>query len=93
MAWNTNENEYKTEYLISENYLVDTMAQAECTLIETSLFRKLYTNYEDWILNISESPDIDFISSVREFYTNKDKINALGKKWNNLFRYYVFQKN
>jgi SAM-dependent methyltransferase len=93
MAWNTNENEYKTEYLISKTFLIDTLAQAGCTLVETNLFRRAYNNYENWILNISDSPDIEFLNSVKEFYTNKDKMNALGKDWNNLFRYYVFQKN
>jgi SAM-dependent methyltransferase len=90
MSWVA--DEYRTEYLVSRNLLVNTFELADCILIETNLFKKMYHMYENWILQISENTETDFMNKLKDFYTKKDSLNMLGKEWTNLFRYYVFQK-
>ena len=97
MAWIHQENNFKTEYLITPNMLINTMKRASCSFIESDLFANIYTINKEWFMNVidyEENPkNKKFYKNVAEFYDDLKDVDKEGKIWNDLFRYYIFKKN
>lgn len=89
------ENEYYTEYLVDQQYIINTLKnRSNLSLIETCSFSELYDNYklffEESIKYESDPRTKLFFMKIKEFYTksiNHEQIFSF------LNRMYIFKKN
>lgn len=94
MDWIT--DGYFTETLLTPKYLIKTMKDAGCVLVDTDLFANQYTLTKDWIVNVTKTEpnpkNKKFYEDIRKFFGDLKDIDREGKVWNDLFRFYVFKK-
>jgi hypothetical protein len=94
MDWIT--DGYFTESLLTPKYLIKTMKDAGCVLVDTDLFANQHTLTKDWITNVTKSEpnpkNRKFYEDIRKFFGDLKDVDREGKVWNDLFRFYVFKK-
>lgn len=97
MAWISEEDKYETEYLVTKDFMTNTMKnKCNTDLIETDTFENLYHINKPWfdmIVNIEENlKNRKFYQDVYKFYGDLKGADKESKKYSFLFRYFVFQK-
>ena len=96
MAWIQEENKYRTEYLVTEKLLSNTMMKAGCRLIDTDLFSNLYYLNQPYFTNVIEHEEniknYKYYKSVAEYYGDLKGVEKESKAYTFLNRYYVYQK-
>jgi hypothetical protein len=96
MKWISNDDIYLTEYAVTYEYLIQVMNDAGCVLIESDSFGSIYDNNKKWFTeNINHENDVKkahYYNTIANFFKDTTSQNRESKKWNNLFRYYVFEK-
>ena len=97
MAWISEEGKYETEYLVTKDFMIDTMKKkCNADLIETDTFENLYHINKPWfdmIVNVEENlKNRKFYQDVYKFYGDLKGADKESKKYSFLFRYFVFQK-
>jgi hypothetical protein len=97
------ENDYKPEYLVDKNYIIDELEKkSNLELIETDLFKNTYEIHKHFLFNAANSESVratrNFFMTVNEFYNTKSSNNELNTvneasyKYSFLNRYYIFRK-
>ena len=96
MSWISDENKYIEEYLVSKELMLKTMKRAGCRLIDTDMFKNIYTINEPYFKNViqyEENPkNKQFYEKVAGFYGDLKGADKESRDWSFLFRYYIFQK-
>ena len=67
MSWISDEDKYIEEYLVSEELMLKTMKRAGCKLVDSELFKNVYTMNEPYFKNVIQ-------------YEENQKINSFMKK-------------
>ena len=95
MNWVSIEGTYYEEYLVSKDYMIKTMEKIGCRLVDTDLFQNIYTmnkEYFNKVIEYEENPkNKKFYQNIAKFFGELKGIDKEGKKWQFLFRYYIFQ--
>jgi hypothetical protein len=90
------ENKYRTEYLVTEKLLSNTMKKAGCRLVETDLFSNIYYLNQPYFTNVIEHEEnkknYKFYKDVAQYYGDLKGVDKESKSWTFLNRYYVYQK-
>jgi SAM-dependent methyltransferase len=96
MAWIMEENKYRTEYLVTEKLLTNTMKKAGCRLVETDLFSNLYYLNQQYFTQVIEHEEnkknYKFYKDVAQYYGELKGSDKESKSFTFLNRYYVYQK-
>lgn len=96
MAWIMEENKYRTEYLVTEKLLTNTMKKAGCRLVETDLFSNLYYLNQQYFTQVIEHEEnkknYKFYKDVAQYYGDLKGSDKESKSFTFLNRYYVYQK-
>jgi SAM-dependent methyltransferase len=96
MSWISEEGKYIEEYLVTKNFMIETMKRAGCRLVDTDLFKNIYTMNKPYFENVieyEENPkNKQFYEKVASFYDNLKGADKESKNWSFLYRYYIFQK-
>jgi SAM-dependent methyltransferase len=96
MAWIMEENKYRTEYLVTEKLLTNTMKKASCRLVETDLFSNLYYLNQQYFTQVIEHEEnkknYKFYKDVAQYYGDLKGSDKESKSFTFLNRYYVYQK-
>lgn len=95
LSWINDEDEYYTEYLVSNNFIIDSLKEkANMELIETCSFSELYNNFEllfnSGALNESEERTRIFFMKIKDFYSKSITHEQI---FSFLNRMYIFKKN
>lgn len=97
MAWIMEENKYRTEYLVTEKLLTNTMKKAGCRLVESDLFSNLYYLNQQYFTQVIEHEEnkknYKFYKDVAQYYGDLKGSDKESKSFTFLNRYYVYQKN
>jgi len=84
------------EYIVTPQYLIDTMKKAGLELVETETFQNIYALSKDFLFNaVSMDAGKDtqkFLLDVREYYNMNVSINKAAFELTRLNRFYVFRK-
>ena len=97
MAWISEEGKYETEYLVTKQFMIDTMKnKCNANLIETDTFQNLYNINKPWFEMVSDVEENlknrKFYQDAKKFYGELTGADKESKKYSFLFRYFVFQK-
>jgi SAM-dependent methyltransferase len=96
MSWISEEGKFIEEYLVTKNLMIKTMKDAGCRLIDTDLFKNIYTMNKPYFENVieyEENPkNKQFYEKVATFYNNLKGADKESRNWSFLYRYYIFQK-
>ncbi|ADO67245.1 putative mRNA capping enzyme [Cafeteria roenbergensis virus] len=97
MAWISEEGKYETEYLVTKDFMIETMKnKCNVDLIETDTFENLFHINKPWfdmIINVEENlKNRKFYNDVYQFYGDLRGADKESKKYSFLYRYFVFQK-
>lgn len=95
LSWINQENEYYKEYLINNQFMIDTFSNnCNLTLIDTASFGDLYKNYETFFNNSieyeSEERTKKFFRNIKQFYSKEITHEQI---FSFLNRMYIFKKN
>lgn len=97
-ALDFNEGEYRTEYLVDKNFIVEEFSKrCNLELVDTDSFENQYLIHSDFFLNEvykyeSSEKTRQFMKDVSEFFTQKTDINIASFQMSRLYRYYAFRK-
>lgn len=91
------EGDYRTEYLVSKNFLIDEMrTRCNMELIDSDTFENLYEIHKENLMNadnVEENPETrKFLKNTSAFYDDTVEMNKVGYQLMRLYRYYVFKK-
>lgn len=92
MSWIFEENQYQEEYLISQEFMINSMKKANLKLIETDTFHNIYMINRPYFNDV-----IEYESDARNKKVYKDfgliykNDNIEDRKWMFLYRYYIFK--
>lgn len=96
MGWISQEGIYETEYMVTPNFLINSMQKAGCVLDDTDLFVNIYNTNREWFTEVIEHEENPknkkFYKNVGKFYGELKGVDKESKVWNDLFRYYAFKK-
>ena len=96
MSWVSQENIYETEYLVTQDYLIDVMKTSNCELIESNFFLNIYNINKEWFTQVIEHEENEknkkYYKNVAQFYDNLKGADKESKIWNDLYKYYIFKK-
>lgn len=96
MSWVMQENEYYEEYLVSKEYMIESMKKIGCRLVDTELFENIYNLNEPYfknVINYEENvKNKKFYENVAQFYGDLKGADKESKIYSFLNRYYIFQK-
>ena len=97
MAWISEEGKYETEYIVTKNYMIETMnKKCNAELIETDTFENMYNINKPWFdiaTKVEENlKNRKFYQDAYKFYGDLKGADKESKKYSFLFRYFVFQK-
>ena len=96
MSWvQSEENTYFEEYLVPKDFMISSMKKIGLKLVDTDLFENLYNmnkEYFNTVIEYEENPgNKKFYKNIAQFFKELKGIDKEGKKWQFLFRYYIFQ--
>ena len=95
-SWVDQENKYTTEYLPTNESIIEVMDKAKCKLVDTDLFENIYhmnKYYFDEVIEYEENEkNKKFYSKVAKFYSDLQGASKNSREWSFLFRFYVFKK-
>jgi hypothetical protein len=84
------------EYLVTPEYLINTMKKAGLELVETETFQNIFALSKDFLFNaVSMDAGKDtqkYLLDVREYYNMNVSINKAAFELTRLNRFYVFRK-
>jgi SAM-dependent methyltransferase len=96
MSWISDDDKYIEEYLVPEELMLKTMKRAGCKLVDSELFKNVYTMNEPYFKNViqyEENPkNKQFYEKVANFYGDLKGADKESRDWSFLFRFYIFQK-
>jgi SAM-dependent methyltransferase len=96
MSWISDDDKYIEEFLVSKELMVSTMKKAGCKLVDSDLFKNVYTMNEPYFKNViqyEENPkNKQFYEKVAKFYGDLKGADKESRDWSFLFRFYIFQK-
>ena len=96
MSWiNADENSYNEEYLVPKEFMISSMKSIGLKLVDSNLFQNMYTINKDFFDNViqhEENPgNKKFYQNIAQFFKELKGVDKEGKKWQFLYRYYIFQ--
>jgi hypothetical protein len=84
------------EYLVTPEFLIETMKRADMELIETETFQNIYAMSKDFLFDAinydAGKATKKFLMDVKEYYNMDVSINKAGFEMTRLNRFYVFRK-
>jgi SAM-dependent methyltransferase len=84
------------EYLVTPEFLIETMKRADMELIETETFQNIYAMSKDFLFDAinydAGKATKKFLLDVKEYYNMDVSINKAGFEMTRLNRFYVFRK-
>jgi hypothetical protein len=84
------------EYLVTPEFLIETMKRADMELIETETFQNVYAMSKDFLFDAinydAGKATKKFLLDVKEYYNMDVSINKAGFEMTRLNRFYVFRK-
>jgi len=84
------------EYLVTPEFLIETMKRANMELIETETFQNVYAMSKDFLFDAinydAGKATKKFLLDVKEYYNMDVSINKAGFEMTRLNRFYVFRK-
>jgi SAM-dependent methyltransferase len=97
MSWISNEDKYITEYVVTKEHLIKTLAEkVGLKLVDTQMFGDLYNINKEFFMNTinyeENEKNKQFFMKVKSFYELEKDIDKESKVYSDLFRYYIFQK-
>jgi len=96
MSWiNADENSYFEEYLVPKEFMISSMKSIGLKLVDTDLFENMYTINKEFfgsVIEHEENPgNKKFYENIAQFFKELKGVDKEGKKWQFLYRYYIFQ--
>lgn len=96
MGWFSEEGRYITEYLPTNELMIDTMRKAGCQLVDTDLFKNIYYMNKYYFENVVDYEENEknkqYYDKVKAFYDDLKGPSKDSKDWSFLFRFYIFKK-
>ena len=89
---------FDTEYLVPERYLVDSLKKnCNLDLLEVNDFYQFYEQQKEFFQNVvpnEENRDSkNFFMKISQYYDLEDDVNRASLEFTKLHKYYIFRKN